>query len=142
MKKNVITGTLAASLLAEVCLIVVRSAIAGETANAQSAFSPHGGAEQLVIGSINASRQSIRVMAYSFTAQPVVRALILAKRRGVDVAVTVDYRNNLEEDRSGHARAALGALTYAGIPVRVVNAFPMQHSNRNLECCYMGTCDR
>jgi phosphatidylserine/phosphatidylglycerophosphate/cardiolipin synthase-like enzyme len=40
----------------------------------------------------------------------------------------VDYRNNIEEDRSGRARAALGALTYAGIPVRVVSAFPLQHS--------------
>ncbi|WP_334026231.1 phospholipase D-like domain-containing protein [Burkholderia gladioli] len=55
-------------------------------------------------------------------------ALITAKRRGVDVAVSVDARSNLEEDRSGRARAALGALAYAGITVRVVSAFPAQHS--------------
>ncbi|WP_346778627.1 phospholipase D-like domain-containing protein [Burkholderia sp. Ac-20353] len=57
-----------------------------------------------------------------------VRALIDAKHRGVDVAVTVDYRNNLEEDRSGRAKAALGSLVYAGIPVRIVSAYPLQHS--------------
>ena len=50
------------------------------------------------------------------------------KSRNVDVAVTVDYRNNLEEDRSGKARAALNALVYAGIPVRTVSVFPDQHS--------------
>ncbi|MFT0173434.1 hypothetical protein ACLKMY_31310 [Paraburkholderia mimosarum] len=45
-------------------------------------------------------------MAYLFTSRTVVASLIAAHRRGVDVAVTVDYRNNIEEDRSGRARGA------------------------------------
>lgn len=92
------------------------------------AFSPHGGGEALVLQTTRNARQSIRLMAYSFTAAPVARALLDAKRRGVDVAVTVDFRSNIEEDRSGKARAALGALMDAGVPVRVVDAFPLQHS--------------
>ena len=44
------------------------------------------------------------------------------------MAVTVGYRNNIQEDRSGKARAALGALVNVGIPVTVVSAFPLQHS--------------
>ena len=44
------------------------------------------------------------------------------------MAVTVDYRNNVQEDRSGKARAALGALVNASIPVVVVSAYPLQHS--------------
>jgi phosphatidylserine/phosphatidylglycerophosphate/cardiolipin synthase-like enzyme len=54
--------------------------------------------------------------------------LLAAKHRGVDVAVTVDYKNNIEQDRSGKAAAALNALSYAGVPVRVVRVFPIQHS--------------
>ena len=81
-----------------------------------------------MLATIQSARQSIRLLAYSFTAAPVVRALIAAKRRGVDVAVTVDHRNNIDEDRSGKARAALGALINAGIPVTVVSAYAIQHS--------------
>lgn len=128
MKNQILIVVISASLVAAGCSLVSPSAGAAETASVEVAFSPDGGAEQLVLGAINGARQSIRLMAYSFTAESVVRALISARRRGVDVAVTVDYRNNLEEDRSGRARAALGALTFAGIPVRVVSAFPLQHS--------------
>ncbi|MGF6756096.1 hypothetical protein [Paraburkholderia sp. GAS42] len=44
------------------------------------------------------------------------------------IEVTVDYRSNVEEDRSGRARAALGTLAYAGVLVRTVRVFPIQHS--------------
>jgi phosphatidylserine/phosphatidylglycerophosphate/cardiolipin synthase-like enzyme len=109
------------------CAVFPVSAFAGD-ADVQVAFSPDGGGEALVLSTIQSARISIRLLAYSFTAAPVVRALIAAKRRGVDVAVTVDYRNNIQEDRSGKARAALGALVNASIPVTVVSAYPLQHS--------------
>ena len=109
------------------CTVVSAPAFAND-ADVQVAFSPDGGGEALVLATIQSARQSIRLLAYSFTAAPVVRALIAAKRRGVDVAVTVDYRNNIEEDRSGKARAALGALVNARIPVTVVGAYPILHS--------------
>ena len=126
MKKQIIVAAVAAALVSAGCLLLVQPACAA--ADVQVAFSPDGGAERLVLGTINGAKRSIRVMAYSFTAEPVVRALILAKRRGVDVALTVDYRSNIDEDHSGRARAALGALVYAGVPVRVVKAFAIQHS--------------
>lgn len=128
LKNRIVAANIAASIVAAGCLLFVQPAIAAETASVEAAFSPHGGAEQLVLRAINESHRSIRVLAYAFTAEPIVRALILVKRRGVDVAVTVDYRENLEEDRSGRARAALAALVYAGVPVTVVRAFPIQHS--------------
>jgi phosphatidylserine/phosphatidylglycerophosphate/cardiolipin synthase-like enzyme len=109
------------------CTAFPASVYAGDV-DVQVAFSPDGGGEALVLSTIQSARISIRLLAYSFTAAPVVRALIAAKRRGVDVAVTVDYRNNIEEDRSGKARAALGALVNAGIAVTVVSAYPLQHS--------------
>jgi phosphatidylserine/phosphatidylglycerophosphate/cardiolipin synthase-like enzyme len=91
-------------------------------------FSPDGSAERLVLNAIRSARRSIRLAAYSFTAAPVVRALVDAKRRGVDVAVLVDHKYNIEQDGSGKARAALNLLVNAGIPTRTVAAFSIQHS--------------
>lgn len=92
------------------------------------AFSPEGGAEQLVLSAINAARSSIRLAAYSFTSAPVVQALIAAKRdRHVDVAVVIDYKSNFEEDRSGKGKAALNLLVNAGIPTRLISVYPIHH---------------
>lgn len=90
-------------------------------------FSPNGGAEDLVLKVINSARQDIRLLGYSFTSTNVTRALIEAKRRGVDVRVAVDAKQNLQDDRSGKGRHALAALVNAGILVRVVSAFQIMH---------------
>src|SRR6218665_3836976 len=107
---------------------VVSSASAGTDAGNEVGFSPDGSGEALVVRSISSARQSSRLAAYPFTAAPLARALVDAKERGVDVAVVVDYKNSLVEDRSGKARAALNLLVNAGIPTRTVSAFPIQHS--------------
>ncbi|EDT42936.1 phospholipase D-like domain-containing protein [Burkholderia ambifaria] len=126
MKKQISWGVLVAWLCCCVVLALAGHAQAETAPTVEVAFSPDGGAESLVLCTIGQAHQSIRVLAYSFTAPAVTRALITAKRRGVDVAVTVDARSNFEEDRSGRARAALSALAYAGIPIRVVSIFPAQ----------------
>lgn len=119
----------AASLAVPTALTLSAPASASEYTDVQLAFSPHGGAEALVLRTIASARLSIRLLGYSFTSPTVVRALLEAKKlRNVDVAVTVDYRNNVEEDRSGKARSALNTLVHARIPVRTVSVFPDQHS--------------
>jgi phosphatidylserine/phosphatidylglycerophosphate/cardiolipin synthase-like enzyme len=115
----------------------VRAAVAGATSPSSTvvpatgevevAFSPNEGSEALVIKAIDAARKEIRMLAYSFTSAPVTAALLRAKKRGVDVAVVVDYRNNVTEDRSGKARAALGTLATAGIALRTIRAYPIHH---------------
>lgn len=127
MRKQIVISALIGALVAAGGLLWEQPSF-GATPDVQAAFSPDGGGERLVLKTLYGARHTVRVMAYSFTSPSVVKALLEAKRRGVDVAVTVDYRNNFEEDRSGKAAAALGALAYAGVPVRVVRAFPMQHS--------------
>lgn len=96
-------------------------------ARVESAFSPDGGAESLVLRTIASARQSLRLAAYSFTSAEVVRALLDAKRRGLDVAVVVDAKNNLADDRSGKARAALAALATAGVSVRSISRYAIHH---------------
>lgn len=91
------------------------------------AFSPRRGAERLVLKVIAAAHDDLRVLAYSFTSAPVTTALIAARRRGVDVRVVVDHRNNITEDRNGKARAALGAMSLAGIQIRTVSAYAIHH---------------
>jgi phosphatidylserine/phosphatidylglycerophosphate/cardiolipin synthase-like enzyme len=91
------------------------------------AFSPRGGAEELVIKTLHSARREIRLMAYSFTSPSVVRALLHAKKRGVDVAVVVDHKSNVDAERSMKARSALSTLHGAGIDVRTLDAFAIAH---------------
>ncbi|MGT2460210.1 phospholipase D family nuclease (plasmid) [Cupriavidus basilensis] len=103
------------------------SVITSASTDIEAAFSPDAGALDLVLKVIGSAKQSVRVSAYSFTSAPVTKALLDARRRGVDVQLVVDHRNNLVEDRSGKAAAALGALATAGIPVRTISTYAIHH---------------
>jgi phosphatidylserine/phosphatidylglycerophosphate/cardiolipin synthase-like enzyme len=111
----------------------VRNTVAAEPASApdtqtvEVAFSPDGRAEALVLKVIRAAKTSIRLAGYTFTSPAVVRALTDAKKRGVDVAVVVDYKNNLVESRSNTSRQALNLLVNAGVPTRTVSVYPIHH---------------
>jgi phosphatidylserine/phosphatidylglycerophosphate/cardiolipin synthase-like enzyme len=91
------------------------------------AFSPNEGSEALVVKVINSAKTELRVLSYSFTSAPVTAALLRAKKRGVDVRVVADRKNNVSEERSGKSRAALSALVDAGIEVRVIGVYPIHH---------------
>jgi phosphatidylserine/phosphatidylglycerophosphate/cardiolipin synthase-like enzyme len=41
--------------------------------------------------------------------------------------VVVDQKNNVSEDRSGKARAALSSLVNAGVDVRTISVYPIHH---------------
>jgi phosphatidylserine/phosphatidylglycerophosphate/cardiolipin synthase-like enzyme len=59
-------------------------------------FSPKGGCGERVVEAIDAARAEIRVMAYSFTFDPIVKALMDAHDRGVDVELVFDKSNEAE----------------------------------------------
>lgn len=61
------------------------------------------------------ARRYIYVAVYGFTYPPIVKALVAAKRRGVDVRVISD-REKLNDPKQ---RAALETLRLAGIPILV-----------------------
>lgn len=90
-------------------------------------FSPEGTAETLVLKIIRSAKQSIRLAGYSFTSPTIVHALLEAKRRGIDVAVVVDHKNNISLDPSSKAKAALNLLVNAGIPTRTVARYAIHH---------------
>ncbi len=97
------------------------------TAQIENAFSPDGGGEALVLKVINTSQQSIRLAAYSFTSPIVVRALIDARKRGVDVRVVVDNRSNVPKSGKGKGIAALNLLVNAGVPARTIRTYAIFH---------------
>lgn len=116
---------------------VLRSFSAGRPVSAPAGqqievgFSPKQGAEEVVLKVINSSTKSLRVAAYSFTSAPVVSALLAAHKRGVEVAVIVDYQNNFVEgcgDRGAcKGKHAVGTLVNAGVPVRVIDKYAIFH---------------
>ena len=73
-------------------------------------FSPNGGCTQAVVSALSTAQKSILVQAYSFTSAPIARALVDAKKRGVDVQVILDKTN-----RSDRYTAAT-FLANEGIP--------------------------
>lgn len=91
-------------------------------ATIETGFSPEGTALQLVLKTIETSHQEIRLMGYSFTSPEVVRALVQAKRRGVDVKVVLDAGKN-----NNASKAAMNLLAGAGIPVRTVSTYKILH---------------
>ncbi|WP_235663742.1 phospholipase D-like domain-containing protein, partial [Pseudomonas coronafaciens] len=101
---SALTRPLSRGLLASVLLCNLSFTV--QAAEIQVGFSPEGSAEQLVLNVIQRARQQIRLMAYSFTSPSVVKALVQAKRRGVDVQVVVDAHGN--DNRA--SRAAMNLL--------------------------------
>lgn len=90
-----------------------------------AAFSPDGGATELVIKTINEARKTVRMATYSFTEPKIGKALLDAKKRGVDVAVIVD------EDHNGKRKGAstvAGFLKQNGVRVMVATAYKIQHN--------------
>jgi len=119
-------GSLA--LIAGLTLLSVHSAVvqaAATDTQVEVDFSPEGSAQRLVLQTIHEAHRSIRLAGYSFTSPEVVRGLIDAKHRGVDVAIVVDAKANLSE--GGKGAHALSALVTAGIPVRTISVYPIHH---------------
>ncbi|MDR3449733.1 MAG: phospholipase D family protein [Alphaproteobacteria bacterium] len=97
------------------------SALQGNSAEAmpppaamELAFSPGGGATDLVIKAIQSAHKTIHVASYSFTSRPIAHALIAAHQAGIDVAIVIDHE---EVEQRRHSVAPL--LTNAGVPLRV-----------------------
>lgn len=97
------------------------------TGSIEVGFSPNGGAESLVLRVIDSARSELKVMAYSFTSAKVTTALLRARKRGVNVYLVADEKNNLGDGASRNARAALSALDEAGAKIRVISAFAIHH---------------
>ena len=75
-------------------------------------FSPHGGCTSAVVDALDAAKHSVRVQAYSFTSAPIAKALVDAKRRGVDVEILLDKSQHTEKYSSADFVAHAGISTF------------------------------
>lgn len=71
-------------------LALALPAVSSEAATIQVGFSPEGTAHTLVLSVIGSAKRDIRMLGYDFTAPDIARALIEAKKRGVDVRLVLD----------------------------------------------------
>ena len=60
-------------------------------------FSPHGGCTEAVVEQLTKAKSNILVQAYSFTSEPIAKALVDAHKRGVQVQVILDKSQRTEK---------------------------------------------
>jgi len=75
-------------------------------------FSPRGGAQDALVARIDQARESIFVLAYSFTSAPIADALARAAHRGVHVEAVLDRSQRTAHGSQGQALADAGATVY------------------------------
>ena len=78
-------------------------------------YAPEDRPAERLVALYEEARHSIYLASYGLTYPPIVRALVAAKKRGVDVRVITD-RGKLDDQKQ---RAALETLKLAGIPIKV-----------------------
>lgn len=107
-------------------LALFASVLKSHAVTIEAGFSPEGTALQLVLKTIEAAQQEIRIMGYSFTSPEVTGALIRAKRRCVDVWVVLDWEANAGKINNA-SKAAMNLLVNASIPLRTNDIFAILH---------------
>ena len=109
-------------------LVVAGLSLTAFTAEKRSAqgwqvhFSPHGGCTEAVVDALGKSRKSVLVQAYSFTSAPIAKALVDARRRGVNVQVILDHSQKTEK----YSEADF--LRNSGIPTFIDSKHTIAHN--------------
>jgi phosphatidylserine/phosphatidylglycerophosphate/cardiolipin synthase-like enzyme len=85
-------------------------------------FSPRGGATEAIVREIDSARSEILLQAYSFTSQPIARALVDARRRGVRIEAVLDRSQRREKYTSADF------VAHAGIPTYIDAAHAIAHN--------------
>jgi len=104
-------------------LILVVPCAAFAAPSVQVGFSPEGSAQALVLQVINHAHKSIRMIGYAFQAPDIVRALIAAHDRGVDVRIVVDEKRN----RVKASRKVMDEIVQHGVQLRTDAHYHIQH---------------
>lgn len=86
-------------------------------------FTPHSGVTRAIVKEIDNASMEILVQAYSLSSSSITKALVNAKRRGVEVSVIFD------KNQKKSKRTAATALVKSDIPVYFENKYPVAGSN-------------
>ena len=83
--------------------------------NIETYYGPEGDLQERMISLYETAGKSIYISCYNITSRPIVKTLIKAKKKGIDVKVITDS-GELENKNTRHA---VKALLNAGIPVKI-----------------------
>jgi len=89
----------------------------------ETAFSPYGGATDLIVKAIESARETIRVASYTFSSRPIANALIAAHAAGIDVAILVDH-----SQISPRSLSLIPMMAKKGILIRADIDHAIQHN--------------
>jgi hypothetical protein len=93
-----------------------------DTARVEVYFSPKGGCTETVVREIGRARKSVLVQAYSFTSPAIAKALVEAKRRGLEVVILLDKSQRTER------YSAADFVAHAGIPTFIDTRHAIAHN--------------
>lgn len=85
-------------------------------------FSPNGGAEELVLSTIDHAKKSINMAAFSFTNRRIATALVHAQKRGVQVQIVADKKVNQ------HRSVIMDYLSRSQVAVRLNGNYAIMHN--------------
>jgi len=75
-------------------------------------FSPHGGCTDAIVKEIAKANSEILVQAYSFTSKDIAKALVDAKKRGLNVEIILDKSNRSRKYSAADFTFNMGITTY------------------------------
>jgi len=126
MKLRKINSALGSVLALWCCLAVLALAPPAVQAAAQPRwavyFSPQGGCTEAIVTAVGQARRSLHIEAYTFTSHPILKAVIAAQTRGVEVAVILDA-GAAEEQYS-----VLRSLVADRVPTWIDAAYHIAHN--------------
>jgi phosphatidylserine/phosphatidylglycerophosphate/cardiolipin synthase-like enzyme len=85
-------------------------------------FSPHGGCTDAIVSELDKAKNEILVQAYSFTSQPIAKALVDAHKRGVRTEIILD------KSQRGDQYSAADFSAHMGVPTYIDSAHAIAHN--------------
>ena len=114
---------LAFALAAVAALSNLSSVKAAETDTpVQACFTPGENCTEVIVTEIGRAQHSVLVQAYSFTSSPIAKALVEAKRRGVDVRAVLDKSQRTEK------YSGADFLANSSVPVMIDDRHAIAHN--------------
>ncbi|MEW5746314.1 MAG: phospholipase D family protein [Nitrospirota bacterium] len=100
------------SILLVLAPLFIQAADVPLNTTARVYFSPRGGATDALVKAIRSARTEVLVQAYSFTSEPIVKALADAHKRGVRTEIVLDKSNRTAKYSSAGFAHTMGIPTY------------------------------
>lgn len=95
---------------------------AGSNSAVQTCFTPGENCTAEIVTEISRAQHSVLVQAYSFTSAPIAKALVDAKKRGVDVRAILDKSQRTEK------YSGADFLANSGVLVRIDDRHAIAHN--------------